>query len=236
MTVKQPDKIILSRAKLIFERLHHRYPEPATLLFWRNPWELLVATVLAAQCTDKRVNMITPQFFRRWPCPEELSRAAVSEVEAVVHSTGFFRQKAKNLVASARIVTEKYAGQVPDSMQALLALPGVARKTANIVLSGALGRHEGIAVDTHVRRLSFRLGLTTSTNPAVIEKDLTPLFPRKHWGDINHLLVLYGREICKARNPLCPSCVLAKSCPRHGMASDGLEILQPKQLQRMKEI
>ena len=207
-------------ASQIFLRLHERYPLPVTMLDWKNPWELLVATVLAAQCTDARVNMVTPEFFRRWPGPEELGIAPLDEVEKVVHSTGFFRQKAKNLIASAKRVVDVYDGQVPDTMAGLLTLPGVARKTANIVLSNALGKHEGIAVDTHVRRLSFRLGLTTSTNPTIIERDLMQLFPRDQWGDINHLLVLHGRDTCPARKPRCPGCILTDLCPKKGLPPD----------------
>lgn len=209
-----------TKAALIFDRLHARFPLPETMLTWKNPWELLVATVLAAQCTDARVNLVTPELFRRWPGPQELSRAGIPEVEQVIHSTGFFRQKAKNLVAAAKIITNNYHGQVPDSMTKLLTLPGVARKTANIVLSNALGKHEGIAVDTHVRRLSFRLGLTASTNPTTIEQDLMRLFPRTQWGDINLLLVLFGRDTCQARIPHCSACILADICPRHGLATN----------------
>lgn len=208
------------RAVLTFDRLLARFPLPATMLAWKNPWELLVATVLAAQCTDARVNMVTPGFFRRWPGPRELSRASIPEVEQVIHSTGFFRQKAKHLVTAAGIVMREHGGQVPDSMAGLLSLPGVARKTANIVLSNALGKHEGIAVDTHVRRLSFRLCLTASTNPAIIEQDLMKLFPRDQWGDINHLLVLFGRDTCMARTPRCADCILADICPRQGLAAN----------------
>ncbi len=205
-------------AALIFERLHARFPLPVTMLAWKDAWELLVATVLAAQCTDARVNMVTPEFFRRWPGPLELSQASIQKVEQVIHSTGFFRQKAKNLVAAAKIVMHDHDGQVPNSMAGLLTLPGVARKTANIVLSNALGKHEGIAVDTHVRRLSFRLGLTASTNPAIIERDMMNLFPRHQWGDINHLLVLFGRDTCTARKPRCAECMLADICPKNGIA------------------
>ena len=201
----------------IYQRLHARYRLPASMLEWHNPWELLVATVLAAQCTDARVNMVTPDFFQRWPGPAELSTAPVAEVEQMVRSTGFFRQKAKNLVATARIIVHEYDGRVPETMAELLTLPGVARKTANIVLSNAFHKHEGIAVDTHVRRLSFRLGLTISTNPTIIERDMMQLFPREQWGEINHLLVLYGRDICRARKPMCSECVLEDLCPRNGV-------------------
>ena len=205
------------RARVVLERLRKVFPAPESALSWADPWELLVATLLAAQCTDARVNTVTPEFFRRWPAPPALSTADVAEVETVVHSTGFFRNKAKNLVAAAGMVVHEFGGELPRTMAELTRLPGVARKTANIVLSNAMGVHEGIAVDTHVKRLSFRLGLTLSGNPIVIEKDLMPLFPQNAWGEINHLLVLHGRGACKARKPDCPACVLADICPKHGV-------------------
>ena len=205
------------RAHELLGRLRRAIPDPKPALDYTSAYELLVATVLAAQCTDQRVNQVTPEFFRRWPDPKALSTASVPEVETVVHSTGFFRQKAKNLVAAAKLVTERHGGVIPDSMETLTALPGVARKTANIVLSNALGKNEGIAVDTHVRRLSFRLGLTTSDVPTVIERDLMPLFPRQAWGEINHLLVLHGRQTCAARKPRCKDCVLDDICPKMGV-------------------
>jgi endonuclease III len=206
-----------ARANEILARLRVLFPHPAPALAFTSAYELLVATVLAAQCTDQRVNLVTPEFFRRWPDPAALARAEVPEVETVVHSTGFFRQKAKNLVGAATLMVARHGSAVPDSMEALTALPGVARKTANIVLSNALGKQEGIAVDTHVRRLSFRLGLTSSENPTVIEQDLMPLFPRQAWGEINHLLVMHGRETCQARKPRCGDCVLGDICPRLGL-------------------
>ena len=205
------------RAAVIHDRLRPLFPDPKPALDHQNAYELLVATVLAAQCTDARVNTVTPEFFRRWPDPAALAKAAVGEVEAVVHSTGFFRQKAKNLVAAAKMLVARHAGRIPASMDELTALPGVARKTANIVLSNALGINVGIAVDTHVRRLSYRLGLTTSENPVIIEKDLMPLFAPEAYGEINHLLVLFGREVCKARRPRCGDCVLNDVCPKHGV-------------------
>lgn len=205
------------RATVIHDRLRPLFPDPKPALDHRDAYELLVATVLAAQCTDARVNTVTPEFFRRWPDPAALAQAAVGEVEIVVHPTGFFRQKAKNLVAAARILVERHGGRIPASMDELTALPGVARKTANIVLSNALGINVGIAVDTHVRRLSYRLGLTTSENPVIIEKDLMPLFAPEAYGEINHLLVLFGREVCKARRPRCGDCVLNDVCPKHGV-------------------
>ncbi|WP_457571067.1 endonuclease III [Desulfovulcanus sp.] len=201
------------RAKSILQRLKNRYPASKTALEWESPWQLLVATVLAAQCTDARVNLVTPEFFRKWPDIKSLVQADLADVEAVIRSTGFYRNKAKNLVAAAQKICADFKGQVPDSMEELVTLPGVARKTANIVLSNAFGKNEGIAVDTHVKRLSFRLGLTRSKNPNIIEKDLMALFPKKDWGDVNHVLVLFGREICKARKPRCGECELGDICP-----------------------
>lgn len=195
-------------------RLKSRYPVLKTALNWETPWQLLVATVLSAQCTDKQVNKVTPVFFQKWPAPFDLARAPVEEVARVVHSTGFYRNKSKNLVAAAGIVAREFNGEVPSSMQDLLSLPGIARKTANIVLSGAFGINHGIAIDTHVKRISFRLGLTESTNPSVIEKDLMPLFPRQDWANVNHMLVFFGREVCRARKPNCTGCELGDICSK----------------------
>lgn len=205
------------RAQEIFTRLEKRYPAPEPALDWKNAWELLVATVLAAQCTDERVNKVTPYFFQKWPDISSLTGADVSEIEEVVRSTGFFRNKAKNLKAAANLVVEEYGGEVPKTMADLIRLPGVARKTANIVLSNAYGVHEGIAVDTHVKRLSFRMGLTRNTDPVKIEKDLMPLFENSQWGDINHFLVYFGREVCNARSPQCENCELSDICPKNGV-------------------
>lgn len=208
---------IQPRVQEIIRRLGERYPNPQCALHHRTPLELLVATILSAQCTDERVNQVTPGLFRKYPTAAAFASAPREELEAAVRSTGFFRNKARNLLGAARLVTETYDGQVPRTMAELTGLPGVARKTANIVLSNAFGVHEGIAVDTHVSRLAFRLGLTKSDNPAVIEKDLLPLFPQKSWGDINHYLVFFGREICTARRPRCPECKLADICPKVGV-------------------
>lgn len=205
------------RALEIFRRLEKRYPAPEPALDWKTPWELLVATVLSAQCTDARVNLVTPVFFERWPSIPDVAAADVAEIEEVVRSTGFFRNKAKNLKNAAIRVVEKYNGEVPRTMQDLITLAGVARKTANIVLSNAFGIHEGVAVDTHVTRLSFRLGLTSFTDQARIEKDLMALYPREAWGDINHFLVYFGREVCPARKPRCPECELNDICPKKGV-------------------
>ncbi|MDO9081897.1 MAG: endonuclease III [Humidesulfovibrio sp.] len=210
------------RAQAIFARLAARYPEPKPALDYTDAWGLLVATVLAAQCTDARVNQVTPVLFARWPTIKDLAGADVADIEEVVHSTGFFRNKAKNLKAAARRILDVYGGVVPRSMGELVTLPGVARKTANIVLGSAFGINEGIAVDTHVTRLALRLGLTASQDATIIERGLMPLFDRSQWADINHFLVYFGREVCPARTPRCQRaheepCPLADLCPRKGL-------------------
>ncbi len=184
------------------------------MLVARNVFELLVATILAAQCTDARVNSITPRLFAAWPDVFFLARADVSEVEAVVRPTGFYKNKAKNLVATARRICEVFHGEVPCSLEELITLPGVARKTANVVLFGAFGVNAGLAVDTHVKRIAYRLGLTDQTNPDLVEKDLTALFPREEWGNINHRMVWFGRDVCRARSPSCGECEMASFCPK----------------------
>ncbi|MDP3430151.1 MAG: endonuclease III, partial [Desulfomicrobium sp.] len=170
-------------------------------------------------CTDVRVNTVTPELFATWNSVEQMARAERAQIEKVIRSTGFFRNKAKNLHASAsRIVTE-FQGQVPRTMEEMLTLPGVARKTANVVLSNAFGVQAGIAVDTHVKRIAFRLGLTAETNPDKVERNLLKLFPQQSWGAVNHYLVLFGREVCVARKPRCGGCELADLCPRIGVTS-----------------
>ncbi|WP_316900285.1 endonuclease III [Pseudodesulfovibrio indicus] len=205
------------RAAEIMNRLSKRYPAPEPALTWTNPWELLVATALSAQCTDERVNMVTPVFFERWPEISDAAEADVAEIEEVVRSTGFFRNKAKNIKAAATRIMSEYGGEVPRTMAELITLGGVARKTASIVLANAFGVNEGIAVDTHVKRLAFRMGLTANTDPLRIEKDLMPLFPQDKWGEVNHYLVFFGREICPARKPRCGECELADICPKKGV-------------------
>lgn len=210
---------LAARARSVRQRLARRYPKPRTELTWTTPWELLVATILSAQCTDARVNTVTPELFATWNTVEQMARAEPARIEKVIRSTGFFRNKAKNLHASAsRIVTE-FQGQVPRTMEEMLTLPGVARKTANVVLSNAFGVQAGIAVDTHVKRIAFRLGLTDQTNPDKVERDLLKLFPQQSWGAVNHYLVLFGREVCVARKPRCGGCELADLCPRIGVTS-----------------
>lgn len=173
-----------------------------------------MATVLAAQCTDERVNTVTPRLFERWPGPAELAVASLHEVEEVVRPTGFFHNKAKNLIGAAAKIMAEYGGKVPHTLRELVTLPGVARKTANVVLWGAFGINEGLAVDTHVRRISYRLGLTTRTDPVAVEQDLLPLFPREEWGNVNHRMVWFGRHVCDARKPRCKECEMAGFCPK----------------------
>lgn len=198
--------------------LRERYPAPRTHLDAATPWQLLVATILSAQCTDERVNTVTPALFSRWPTAEALALAEQADVEACIRPTGFYRNKARHILAAARRVRDVFAGRVPDSMEDMLTLPGVARKTANVVLFGAYGINEGLAVDTHVGRIAFRLGLTGSRDPARVERDLTALFPREEWGNVNHRLVWFGRQVCRARSPLCPDCEFSAFCPRHGLS------------------
>ena len=198
----------------MLEALQQRYPHPRTHLDAQNAWELLVATVLAAQCTDARVNTVTPELFRRWPTPAALAEAPIEELEAVIRPTGFYHSKAKNLLGAARRVLDIFDGQIPKSIEDLITIPGVARKTANVVLFGAFGINEGLAVDTHVKRIAYRLGLTDETDPVPIERDLMKLFPREEWGDVNHRMVWFGREVCDARKPLCDTCEMRPFCPR----------------------
>ena len=201
-------------ARQVLEALQLRYPHPRTHLDAQNAWELLVATVLAAQCTDARVNTVTPELFRLWPTPAALAEAPIEELEAVIRPTGFYHSKAKNLLGAARRVCDVFNGQIPQSIEDLITIPGVARKTANVVLFGAFGINEGLAVDTHVKRIAYRLGLTDETDPVPIERDLMKLFPREEWGDVNHRMVWFGREVCDARKPLCDTCEMRPFCPR----------------------
>jgi endonuclease III len=201
------------RARTIFRRLHEAYPDARCALDHANPYQLLVATILSAQCTDARVNMVTPAFFARYPTPENLARADVGEVEGLIRSTGFFRNKARSLVGMAQALVAEHRGNVPRSMEELQVLPGVGRKTANVILGNAYGINEGITVDTHVTRLSRLLGLTRQDDPVRIEQDLMPLFPREDWALLSHLLITHGRQICIARRPRCTECVVADLCP-----------------------
>lgn len=201
------------RAPEIFARLHRAYPDARCALDFRNPYQLLVATILSAQCTDKRVNMVTPTLFATYPDAETLAAASSEALEEMIRSTGFFRNKAKSLLGMANAVVERHGGRIPSTMEELVKLPGVGRKTANVILGNAFERDEGVVVDTHVSRVSHRLGLTKHTDPVKIEQDLMPLFPRQQWTLLAHLLIEHGRQICVARKPKCPECVLNDLCP-----------------------
>ncbi|HPW18707.1 MAG TPA: endonuclease III [Candidatus Aminicenantes bacterium] len=201
------------RVKPIIRLLRKRYPRARTTLDHTNPLEILVATILAAQCTDERVNQVTPALFRKYPTAAAFARADRSELEGEIRSTGFFRNKAKAIIGAAKRIEEAYGGAVPDTMAELLTLPGVARKTANIVLAAGYGKAEGIAVDTHAGRLSRRLGLSRHEDPVKVERDLMALVPRADWLDFNVLLVEHGRALCQARKPKCPECFLRRLCP-----------------------
>jgi len=197
--------------------LEEMFPEASCELTYRTPWELLVATILSAQCTDVRVNQVTPHLFRKWPTPEALSSASLEELEDVVRPTGFFRNKARAIRECARMLVTEHGGEVPKELDALLRLPGVGSKTANVVLGEAFGIPAGIAVDTHVKRVSRRLGLSSNTDPLRIEADLEEFMPRHHWVAFSMRLVLLGRRVCTARNPACHECLLAPRCPRIGL-------------------
>jgi endonuclease-3 len=201
------------RIQPIIRLLRRHYPQARTALEYADPLQILVATILAAQSTDKLVNTVTPSLFKKYPTAEAFAKADRGELETMIHSTGFFRNKAKSIVGSAQRIVDAYGGRVPDSIDELVTLPGVARKTANIVLSAGYGKAEGIAVDTHARRVSQRLGLTKCDDPVKIERDLMALVPRPDWIDFNFLLVDHGRALCQARRPKCPECFLRKLCP-----------------------
>jgi endonuclease-3 len=202
-----------AQAREVYARLLRTYPDARCALDHQSPLQLLVATILSAQCTDKRVNMVTPTLFTRYPSARALAEARLEDVEEIIKSTGFFRSKARSVVGMANAVVDAHGGEVPAEMDALVTLPGVGRKTANVVLGNAFARNEGIVVDTHVARVSARLGLTGETDPVKIEQDLMPLFPREQWTMLAHLLIEHGRQICIARTPRCEICPLNDICP-----------------------
>jgi endonuclease-3 len=201
------------RAAEIERLLAEAYPEAHIALEFDSEFHLLVAVILSAQTTDITVNKVTPALFETYPTPEALASADPADVEDLVHATGFFRMKAKNIMGAARMISEEYGGTVPDTMEDLVRLPGVARKTANIVLFNAFGKLEGIAVDTHVSRLAQRLDLSKNTDPVKIERDLMKVFPREQWGLVTYKLIEHGRAICDAKRPICGACVLSEICP-----------------------
>lgn len=204
---------LTAHARELERRLAALYPDAKCELDFHSPFELLCATILSAQCTDKRVNLVTPELFRRWPSPAALAAASQHAVEEVIKSTGFFRNKAKALIGMAQGIVAEHEGRVPNEMAHLTALPGVGRKTANVILGNAFDRNEGIVVDTHVARLAGRLGLTRETDPVRIEQALMELFDRDGWTRLSHVLIWHGRRVCDARKPRCADCTLADICP-----------------------
>ncbi len=210
---RESGKAKRARALEIVARLRSAYPDARCALDFASPLQLLIATVLAAQCTDERVNMVTPVLFRRYPTARDLAAAELPELEEIVRTTGFFRNKARAVKALGQTLVAEHDGEVPATMDALVALPGVGRKTANVVLGAGYGLREGIVVDTHVQRLSRRLGLTEETDPEKIERDLLPLIPRDDWTLFGYLMQYHGRQTCKARKPLCGACPVAELCP-----------------------
>lgn len=207
------------RAHAVYQKLLATHPDAHCELNHRNAFELLIATILSAQCTDVRVNMVTPALFAKYPTPAAMAAADLTDLESLIRTTGFYRNKAKNIKGAAAAIAARHGGNVPDSMEALLDLPGVARKTANVVLGNAFGQNVGMVVDTHVARLSYRLGFTDHTDPVKIERDLMVLFPgdTHNWAMLAHLLIFHGRRICTARNPQCERCPLLKDCPQRGV-------------------
>ena len=207
------------RAQEIYKRLEKAYPNATTELRWSNPLELLVATILSAQCTDERVNKVTEHLFKKYRTAEDYANADPEEFQDEIRSTGFFRNKTKAIIGAAKMIVEQFGGKVPDNMDDLLKLPGVSRKTANVVLTAGFGIPSGIVVDTHVHRVAIRLGLVPKTekNPAKVEQRLMELFDQDQWIEVSHALVLHGRYVCTARKPRCEDCILEDLCPKVGV-------------------
>lgn len=202
-----------ARAAEVFALLADEHPDATCALAHRDAYELAVATILSAQCTDERVNQVTPALFARYPTARALADARQEELEELIRPTGFFRNKARSLMGMATAVVERHGGRMPDTMDELVRLPGIGRKTANVILGVAFGKNEGVVVDTHVQRLAGRLGFTRQDDPAKIEGELMELFPRERWTDLGHLLIFHGRRVCAARQPRCEACVAAHLCP-----------------------
>ena len=211
--MKEREGELKKRTRDIIRRLKRAYPDAKTALNHSNPFELLIATILSAQSTDVRVNIVTADLFRKYKKPEDYLKVSAHELEKDIHSTGFFRNKTKSIQGTAKLLTEQYGGEVPHTMDELLELPGVARKTANVVLGNAFGIKAGVVVDTHVTRLSHRLALSHEKTAEKIEQDLIAIVPKKDWVLFPHLMIFHGRKICKARNPLCAECTIEKLCP-----------------------
>lgn len=211
--VEDPEQSRKKKAKEIIKRLSKVYPNPRTALDYKTPLQLLIATILSAQTTDKTVNVVTPELFKKFKTAKDFAQAPVEEIDSLIRRVNFHNNKAKNIKATCQVIAEKYGGEVPQTMEELDALPGVARKTANVVLGNAFHIAEGIVVDTHVMRLSRKLGLTTQTDPVKIEKELMEIVPKDKWIDFSHLLINFGREFCPARPHKCENCPLGDLCP-----------------------
>lgn len=205
------------RKASVIKAVKAAYPKAGCSLKHRSVWQLMVATILSAQCTDERVNLTTPNLFKAYPTPKALGDAKQEDVEKLIRSCGFYKNKAKNIIAASKTIAENYKSRVPKTMEELTNLPGVARKTANVVLGTGYGINDGIVVDTHVARLSNRMGLSKNTEPEKIEKDLMKIVPQEEWTDFSHQLIAHGRAICQARNPKCADCPLKTFCPSKGV-------------------
>jgi endonuclease-3 len=208
-----------AQQKEILARLKKEYGNEVSGLTYHNPYELVIATILAAQCTDVRVNIVTKELFKKYPTAKELARANLSEVEGYIKTCGLYKNKAKNIIACAQRIMEEYGGNVPDTMEELTTLAGVGRKTANVVLAFAFGK-PAFAVDTHVKRVTNRLGFARSDNPDIVEKQATAIIPKEDWSNAHHWLIWHGRRVCKAQKPLCESCVLVDICPEYKKKND----------------
>jgi len=210
---RESKKARRERAREVYDLLLETYPDAHCELDHSNAYELTAATILSAQCTDVRVNMVTPDLFRQYPTPEDLAGARQEDVEEIVRSTGFYRNKARNLIGMAEAVVERHGGEIPRTLAELVKLPGVGRKTANVVLGNAFGIDEGVVVDTHVKRIAGRLRFTRQTDPVKVERDLMEIFPQERWTLLSHLLIFHGRSLCPARKPRCGQCPVAHLCP-----------------------
>ncbi|MBS3818646.1 endonuclease III [bacterium] len=204
------------RVREIIKILRNQYPQSQTALHFKTPLQILIATILSAQSTDEKVNQITPSLFQKYKTVHDFATASQAELENDIRSTGFYRNKAKSVIKACQKIVQDFGGEIPENMEDLVKLPGVARKTANIVLSSAFHKAEGIAVDTHVKRLSYRLGLSSQKNPDKIEKDLMEIVSRENWLDFNYMLVNHGRRVCQAKKPRCPQCAVKHLCPSAG--------------------
>lgn len=203
---------LTKKAAMVLKLLSKAYPEAKTALNHSTPLQLLIATILSAQCTDKRVNIVTQDLFKKYKTAKDFASCPLSDLEKAIHSTGFYKNKARNIKGCCQMLLEKYGGEVPDTMEKLVELPGVGRKTANVILPNVFGKNEGVCVDTHVTRLSQRIGFSRHADPVRIERDLMEIMPRKDWKDITNLLISHGRAICDARKPKCEICIINTSC------------------------